>query len=327
MRIMTVGLPSAITWAIRRDDPPATPLNHPAGWSVLNPLITLPEIFAPPHTTQLLCVVGGETCYFKSFALFLSVPDGAEDAMDRELPSLLLRMRYTSKQATLPAWPNLVRVSEVDALPEIGFPAGGLKDARVRDYLLDAPVTLVSVREAGSLASEFRPPVYDTLFLDATLALRNQNYRTAILYAAISIEALASTLIAEEHERLISATPPSDTIRHIVVLQAGGRIERIDPIYRHLTNSTNFRVLLLELPLYVLRRSLFSEDRALYDRALCLYRTRNNLAHRGHTDEQADVLPLSHAGAVEALECAAGVFAWFGAGENYAIPRGEWRRI
>ena len=125
------------------------------------------------------------------------------------------------------------------------------------------------------------------------------DYRTSILYAAISIEAAAATLLDEEYERLIAAVPTPSAVRVIDLPQAGGAHRRIDPVYAHLTRGGGqFRTLLHELPLYIFGRSLMVQNQALYDGALRLYTTRNAIAHRGEPDDEHRALSLDRAGSI-----------------------------
>src|SRR5438309_962619 len=97
-----------------------------------------------------------------------------------------------------------------------------------------------AVREGGELPLDFNPPVYDTLLLDAMKLSLQGDPRSAILYAAIAVESMATSVIGEEYERLLQTHPAPDYIRVIKVAIGGGRRQRLDPIYRSLTTRSRF---------------------------------------------------------------------------------------
>lgn len=98
MRIVTAGMTDLTRWAVRQSDPPVVPLCHPAGWSVVNPLVPLREPFAEPYTTRhYFCI--GERWYLTSYALNFVVPEGTtSDDVEFSILSVLKRLRYVSKQ-------------------------------------------------------------------------------------------------------------------------------------------------------------------------------------------------------------------------------------
>jgi hypothetical protein len=327
MRIVTVGVTDSTTWAVRQSDPAVVPLRDPAGWSVVNPLVPLRQPFAEPYAT--CCYFwDGDSWYLTSHALHFVVPEGAtSDEVDSVTLSILKRLRYVSKQAELPADHALQFPWEIEALPATVFPPTTITACKVRDSFVDTPITMDAVREAGELPLDFNPPVYDTLLLDAMKLSLQSDYRGAILYAAIAVESMATSVIGEEYERLLQASPVPDYVRVIEVAIGGGQRQRLDPIYRSLTTRGRFELLMHEVPLYVLRRSLRIENEPLSQRAVALYRTRNELAHAGEAEFGDQTLPITRAGSIAALSCAVEVFGWFGVRGNYAVPRGEWRDL
>lgn len=106
--------------------------------------------------------------------------------------------------------------------------------------------------------------------------------------------------------------------------QAGGIFVRKDPIYERLRHRSDFNVLLHELSLYVLGRSLLAEDQALYANAKRLYSTRNQLVHSGGLleDETNPPLQLDATGAMTALKTAAALFSWLGLRHDFPLPEG-----
>jgi hypothetical protein len=194
-------------------------------------------------------------------------------------------------------------------------------DGGHRRYDVESAVTADAIARLGGLPPDFLPPVHESCLLDGIKAAIDADWRTALLYAAISIETLAGTVVAEEHERLLAGTPVPEHLRAIEV-EKDGRKQKNDPIYDYLSKANRFYVLLHELPLYVSRRSLLVDNAALYHQALRVYKTRNKLAHRGNVGSRDGTLPLDYAGAMTALECAASVFSWFGIAGRWPLPGG-----
>jgi hypothetical protein len=329
MRIVIAGFPNRIVWGIRRDDPTQVALEHPAGWSILNPLIEVPN---PCNGTNSGHFYALETLLLVNSQLAFVVPSAVDlEEISNVTESVLRRLRFVTKQVGLPTEPSVLLDRNIETLAPSADSdwdrlSAGPRESLVRDFLCDTPVTMEAVRQAGSLPTDFVAPIYDSLLMDAMAALIRHDYRTAILYAAIAVETLSGTLCEAEHQRLFTAVPRSETVRSISSVRSGGIYAMVDPIYRHLVKSNNFSVLLSELPLYVFRRSLLNEDQVLYQRALRLYRTRNSVAHRGQAAGD-DVFPVTPEGAISALECAVDVFRWFRVSAVYFIPRGQWRRF
>jgi hypothetical protein len=328
MKVFFVDLPGEIHWIVRRGDPASTPLCHPPGWEFLNPLL-LPALGFPPPPGPFqrwrTIRIADDACHFSTWGLGLAVPDAVaeERATVEAVVSLLQRLRTISRQATMPTnWVAIVDAIPVGTLPTPVFPSrwvggGGLH----RRYEIDSAVTADAIAKLGGLPPDFLPPVHESCLLDAIKAATAQDWRTALLYAAISIETIVGTVIAEEHERQLEGAQVPEHLRSIEV-EKDGRKQRTDPIYNFLRSKDNrFAFKLHELLLYVFRQSLKEENRGLYDRAVQLYETRNQLAHSGKVGSGKNTLPLTYEGAMTALECAARIFNWFGIPGNWPLPR------
>ena len=98
-----------------------------------------------------------------------------------------------------------------------------------------------------------------------------------------------------------------------------------DPIYERLRQRSDFNVLLHELSLHVLRRSLLAENQELYADAKRLYSTRNQLVHSGGLveNETNQPLRLDAGGAMTALQTAIAVFSWLKLRNDFPLPDGE----
>ena len=153
--------------------------------------------------------------------------------------------------------------------------------------------------------------------LDALEANFGQDYRKALLYAAIATEAFARGQIENAMASVIAAR----ALQHRVVsfaLPGGGRTDK-DPVYEVLASSDSFSRLLHEQSLYVLGRSLLIDAPDLYKEALRLYGTRNKIAHLGATPPDDKYFQATRDDALEGLATAVQVLEWFGDSGPYCI--------
>jgi hypothetical protein len=315
-----------IQWLIRRGDPASVPIDHLPGWSLLNPLLPLASFFQHLPDDQGIGLEK-DLYYLNTSTLYLSAEDRPPDeALLLNLPPLLQLLRSVSRQSTLPTDFVATLNTRIDALPDIDFPNRTSLNAAIRSDILDSALTMRVVQLAATRPIDFVAQVHDILLLDAIAAANSGDYRTAILYAAISVECLASTLLQEEHQRLLLHTPLPDFIRAIDIPVPEGT-KRKDPIYHLLAQSNRFPILLHELPLYVLRRSLLVENKGLYDDAILLHETRNSLVHRGEISGERKPFPINGGGAIAALTCASAIFFWFGVRNTYHFPDSLPRRF
>lgn len=239
---------------------------------------------------------------------------------------LLVRLRHASGQATLPRPESLITGGEthIDELPSLPADSSwpeGLSPSRFQKYLWSTAITAERIATAIALGPKFIPPTHEALFLDAVVAFRGNDYRRAVLYATISTEVAFGTVIDETYDQVL-AGQDNERFRVIALVQAGGVTVRKDPIYEKLRHCSDFNVLLHELSLYVLRRSLLAEDQALYADAKRLYSTRNQLVHSGGLveNETNPPLQLDARGAMTALKTAAALFSWLGLRDNFPLP-------
>ncbi len=241
---------------------------------------------------------------------------------------LLLRLRHVSGQATPPRLESLISSDEtnIDEFPPLladSWPEG-LTPSRFQKYLWSTAITADRIAAATALGQEFVPLTHEALFLDAVVAFRGNDFRRAILYSAISTEVAFGTVIDESYDRVLAA-PDDERFRVIALPHAGAVTVRKDPIYERLRQRSDFNMLLHELSLYVLRRSLLAENQGLYADAKRPYSTRNQLVHSGGLvdNETNPPLRLDAAGAMTALETATALFSWLKLRNDFPLPDGE----
>ncbi len=217
---------------------------------------------------------------------------------------LLRKLRYTSGQWTIGESPRAVSAT---LLPqsEVEYADIQIEDVHGAMIINSSAATLEHIREAD-LMSDDEIPVYHTLLGNAMLALRGGIYRSSIIYAAMAMEALAATAIETEFQRAKDAGEP-----HLNLTTISGKVT--DPVYDTLMRNTSFTAYLHARSLYVLRRSMLEENKALYDKASILYKARNKIVHRGDMDDDAQqkLLTIDQEGCSQAIDTASDTFRWF----------------
>ena len=195
-------------------------------------------------------------------------------------------------------------------------------NALASNYELETAITMDRVLEADKVRGSALP-VVDSLLLDSIQALLDLDYRRALLFAAIAMEAHAATNLDEFYHGILESgqAPPH---MHVVSFDLpGGSTQQKDPVYVSLAERARaeFAMLLHESPLYLFGRSILVEDQTVYQEARRLYRTRNQIVHRGEiSDSGESSFGFSTADARAGIEAALAVCRWFGLSEHYALP-------
>lgn len=316
-----------ISWRLNGDDPPLFPLGATGSWFLLNPLLycDLPQPISN-HFEQF----SPERYYGLTSGIVLATDDDAaikthksgkpgEDMLVAE--RLRIRLRHLGRQATIPTSDALARwYFEVDKLPILQPSILAPDGYAVQKYWFATAITAEHIRAAG-LSLEAVPPAHEVLILDAIAAYRGGDYRAAVLYAAMSAEVAFGAVIDEAYEQII-ASGNDARFRMIVLPQADGKSVQKDPIYEKLRGRSDFNVLIHELALYILGRSLLMEDEGLYQRAKRLYLTRNKLAHLGELPENdaSPLYTLDSKGASAALATTVSLFEWLRQPGDFPLP-------
>ncbi len=339
MNVLRVIFTKTNYWKIGRDDPPSFELKNLAGWSIINPLVypefsTSSEHF--PIQTRLLAMVGDIEVLVQTDGIILAAPalytasDFKAEQFTEYLNVFLEHLRHASKQTDIArqviAMSFETRPTEFSPMP---FPIAAQEaESYIKRYIVRTSITWKNVKTADTTLINNNLPVFGTLLLDAILAYMENDYRRAILYAALSAETVATTKLEEAYNRLLQPGDPHETIRLVFFSRKKETIVK-DPVYRFLSDRGGFTQLIHELPLYLFRRSLLIENEQLYQKAEKLYRTRNNIAHRGEvaTGQETSLFGINDAGAKAAIMCAIGLFKWFGVRDTYIFPTGGFDKV
>lgn len=322
--IWKLGLAGLAAWRLHEDAPSEVSLDWAPGWKLLTPLGAL-RLGEPLEDTELMRV--GERKYFIfTRSLSLVAPKGAFGRNVVPTPpidlvgSMLTRLRYAAKQFDLPKRPVWYSPGVLDRKPPAD-PAEYTVETgtAMTRHVVRTAITDAHLEELAIQAADFEIPIHCDVLLDALAAHRNQDFRTAILYAAISAESYASTSVAEAMKKVCTER---DSSRHrlVDVPQAGSKTVLKDPVYELLCRSDKFHSIIHERSLYVLGRSLMIEQPETYRRARMLYSTRNKLAHTGESND-SKTIEISEEGSGDALDTAIAVLRWYGDKSNYVVPR------
>jgi hypothetical protein len=195
---------------------------------------------------------------------------------------------------------------------------------------LETAITLERVLEADRIRGQQQPVVAVELLLDVVQSVLDLDFRRALLFSAIAMESYAANEIDNSYLALLEVEPRPDHMRVVSFELPGGRSQKKDSIYAYIAEKTrtDFRALLHEVPLYLFNKSLMLDNQALYQKALRLYKTRNQIVHRGEVLDSPEgafefTLTDARVGAQTALD----VCTWFGMRENFVLPSDERVRL
>jgi hypothetical protein len=307
--------------------PSAEPRTFAVGssWQILNPLLTLPL----SSTIDALALRTPQGTWISCQHLFIGAdaatltPDFIEKELEPFSHRVLSTRRVEARQAGMPK-----QIAAVVACPDLN----DLSTAPVALFGTSAPATMavqehlfktsVTEKHLTSLDTITTLNIHEELLVDAIEAFESDDLRKSLLFAAMACEAMAQHVLRLEYDRALAATLPDASRRVHEVAVAGGRTQRLDPVFELLMQGEHFRRLVHEAPLYMLRRSLLLDDKPLFDRMMKLYKTRNRLAHGGHVEPRAEAYALTIADARDALGAAISAFFWFGERGGYVLPSG-----
>lgn len=319
----------SISWKLNREDKSLFSLPGMSEWCLVSPLL-YSQLPLSRHEDYIHGI--GQGKYFITTPEIVLATDNHTistfnspkqfDALAQIVRDLLVRLRHIGGQATIPKFEScaVIGSAEIDDLPALQ-PAAPDPPARFQRYLWTSAITAEQIHAAMTLEADYIPPTHEVLFLDAVVAHRGDDYRSAILYAAISMEVAFGSVIDKEYERII-AGQKDPRFRTIERPRAEGGLLYKDPIYERLRRRPDFNTLIHELALYVLGRSLLVENEELYLKAKRLYSTRNKLAHSGglSADGIIEMFPLDLNGSLAALETTVGIFSWLGERADLPLP-------
>ncbi len=306
------------TWIVRRDDPSELPIGAMPGWALINPLR---RHRAASWSTPQLCASDGTRSLISAQSMIFRSPHLELAPAIEQILLFLKWLRFTTGQSTLGI--DVLGGQSIDD-SEFGdamdpFPGEDQSWGVLRHIELTA-IDVAEISSSVASCLSLAVPVYAEVLLDAIQADLSGDHTKATLYAAIAVESMAKTCLREALLLAQEIAPPQ--FRTEIDPRAVSGQQQIDPVYKALEKRSNydFRTLLHELPIYVLRKSLLREQPALYEKLTTLRKQRNEFAHGGDAPREG---PAAYALAKTALGTAIDAFRWFGADGKYATTYGH----
>jgi hypothetical protein len=332
MVIASFALVKPIHWRLQANDPMVFRLAETDDWMLVNPLLYL-QLPILRNRASGLDVIETDKFLCANAELVLVQSDQSKSIeiqspteLVPKIEQLSVKLRHLSGQASFPCKVAMTETVEISELPnpvlsKASSPYLGHQIGSVSEYWWTTAITSQIIETAATLIGDFTPSTHEVLFLDAYAAFRTGEYRTAILYSAISVEVALGSVIDDAHQQMIS-TPNDERFRVTALPQAGGTQVIKDPVFDLLKERSDFLERLHELSLYALNRSLFVEDQTLHARVRRLNSTRNKLVHFVKLSvDPNSVYSLDREGATGALSTAISFFKWLGLRHNFPSPK------
>ena len=158
------------------------------------------------------------------------------------------------------------------------------------------------------LGRNIKISIAEEIFIDALDALLDRQFDKTILFSAIAIESLLANFYDTLYDKKLSVLKKDRKLR--IVKDHKGVYK--DPIFKALIDRTDFKKLLHEVPMYLMKKSIFIENEPLYHSLLKLYNTRNKIVHWGAPldENENERIPLTEQGANKAFDIALDTFKW-----------------
>jgi hypothetical protein len=246
----------------------------------------------------------------RGFIFTTSIEDHNEDDEHSQFDKLyeylrqfLPALRYVSKSPNIPQIENFQtsRTIYLVKLPEhTGIIHMNIGSGIINGLLVDMAIRWDHIASVDESIKKGSPPVSASLLLDSISALLAHDFRRAIIYSGMAMEVAAATTLDEVQGAII------------------------DPVYKFLRKQARMSQMLHEVPLYVLKRSLLSEEKEVFHEALRTYKLRNMIAHGGEVKRLVmnSNEEFEREEARAAVLSAIAVFRWFCLDHAYVVPKG-----
>lgn len=335
-RLIIVELARTAWWQIHIDSPAVFPLQRWPGVRLICPLawpsvVTLRKDLrygvhgCPPDAERSLVVASN---------FIALIWDGLADLSEEQravfetnffldhIPELLRQLRWAGCSPIFPTRHKGGTISDLvgENLIEIRVPerASGAAVSGVDRYWL---VSCAAIRDAASRPEGWEPPVYGWLLLDAIDAWQSHDYKKSVLLAAISAETVAS-LTLEQRFQTLSKQPETPQLRLVEGADRGANAKKTDPVYEELVTyrrGGRIQRLLHEASLYVLGRSLKVDDRQLFEEIDSIFKSRNEIVHKGGSKFDQGGFFVHHRAVEANLDSVIRLHRWFAAPGEYSL--------
>jgi hypothetical protein len=341
---VSIHLGRPATWIIKQNDIYPIPMKSVAHWKVLSPLLheTLGYGRDSDYGKPFIVGVGNNYALLKSAYIVFIVPNiehlqifapkntkdklsyFLEIYMKKFSSDYMKKLKYVTKQAGLPTETGygLTISRRTHISPE--FPKASSGNTKITsNFDIETAITAKSLQMADKISSKSSILIYDSLILDSIQALVEGDFRRTILFAAIAMETYVATVLENAYSEYLLKNNNNPRIRIVDNILKGGETKKTDPVFSYLSerSKNDFSLLLNQIPLYIVGKSLLKENEGLYTKAICLYKTRNKIVHRGIVPEdESNLLNLNFKDATTGIQTALNVCSWFGLKEHYSIP-------
>lgn len=339
MKIITLYLNSVISWLSSQDDAPTAAFSSLSGAKLINPsyynhqALSQYLSFDQSPGAQPPLLIDGDKWVVSSNRLCFVLDEGQTLELNTFSSKFLRTLRYISGQAWIPRILPVITEQESVSIPDfkcaINPKTSPGHAAFIRAQYVDLAMPWSEIHQLDEALKQNNFETYREVLLDGIAAHQEGDYLKAILYSAIACESVAAQQIDRAYDDLRKAPVKHATHRFVKQRTPTGDVEK-DPVFERLRSFEKgaFLSSLHELPLYLWARSLQDDNPQLYRTAHALYKTRNKIAHLGGlTEESEKILPITSDGSQQALDCAVGVFDWFGVDAKQLLPRNEMLRV
>ena len=319
--ILIALVPGWIEWRLSGSGPSEFLLSGYHDWSLVTPFGLLRMRMDIPMGSLIVKMrLPDGTLLVSTNFIALRPPPHTNDTGFEMVNKVLGRLRYLSCQASLastadcvthlPAEPYSDSNATTDIVP-LAVEGWG------RAYTLTTAITDAILAKLESSPIDAVTPVHVGVMLDAIAAKIRGDHLKALLYAAIAVEVAAAERLEQQYRDVVAA---NSTLHRVVRIPVrADEVVPKDPVYELLSAGGSFARMLHERPLYLANRSLLIDDARAYGRALCLYRTRNKIAHEGTSPGEEQYLAITADGAQDGLETALLVLRWLGDDHSYEV--------
>ena len=302
-----------IRWKININEPSSIKLKSIIDFSFLNPLKYYNAYKENNFISKIIFV--NNFALFSTYGLVLKSNSDFTINNPEIIGNLYYRLikyiRYESMQSEismnhLPIIKTFKKIEKGYELPE------SCTRLLENEYLFKTYVNLDIIRKADKIAKINNViPIYDEILLDAIDSWYNLEHRKAILFSAIAVESLLANLYNEIYENIILSGKTNRNLRLIV---NKNNKKLIDPIFKAISEKTDFKKLLHEIPLYLFKKSVLMDNEQLYHKTIKLYLTRNKIVHFGSPNnvKNDQILSIDELGSNEALKTTIDIFNWAG---------------
>ena len=348
---VSIDLGRQAIWKQKPEDTNPIVLQYPSGWSILSPL-THRELFhrRDAYSSEPEIIgIGNGIAYLRSQYIVFHTPSveilqsyapaGTTDSLNYFLTDFLpvmsgdfvRKLRFITKQAGLPSEPGYGFMVGISEPPMSEFPVSGERgNTHISNYDVETAISAESLIATDRLPSTDSISISDSLILDSIQALLERDFRRTLLYAAIALETFISNVLGDSYLNSLKVEAHPTQLRITDFTVSKGNTVKKDPIFTFLDRSsrTNFALLLHEIPLYLLNKSLQLDDAHLYQSALRLYRTRNKIVHSGVIpEEDGELFASTFSDAKDGLQTMLNVCYWFGMTEIYHLPGNGFKEL